>query len=556
MPATTDNTPSKLAVAQEVMQQIPRLLIEVGAAPLFYLLFVPGIARSNLELLKPLSPEELSSDAAASNNMLVGLIACLPLHAFLLYAPEGLMNLFKLLHLSWVGEYDPKDFGLNSNFVDSVRQRPKLAKKSLAVAVVIVLVGQAPAFLMLGTDGVKAVFNSLSDKAAIAIGALGPMLTNSILYTYSLVGLSLKLFDDKSSQDTSSPARDASRLEDENIGKSSGVASQPEGENIGESSGGVCIDVPAWLRACIVLGCVSAIVSSVSSITMTRYTGADHSQPELDMLDDVTSLAHNMHQAATLAVICVSTGANMIGVWNISAMLLIFHQSDRVTDYQESLQGQAPSIGKRPCTAVTGSEPQASCVLNLENCIKLLEALMYIYTAAYVKDGIEHTPNHALPALRPLQDKTWLAESYRIIFLWLIELALLTTLPPPLTGALNNFNQLPTAAAKACYLLYKGMLCAVVMLTFLSQLPVECIFLAAILGYSEFDKKLRGALGSDNGTADSSEIVGAGNEAEAGEAIYCCRFGFGCVSSGALKGVGNEDPLLLHVKRDVYSSAL
>lgn len=548
MPAPTDNTPSKLAVALEIMQQISKLLIEVGAAPLFYLLFVPGIARSNLELLKPLSPEELSSDAAASNNMLVGLIACLPLHAFLLYAPKGLMNLFKLLHLSWAGKYNPEGFGLDSDFVDTVRQRPKLAKKSLAVAVVIVLVGQAPAFLMLGTDGVKAVFTGLPDKAAIAVGALGPMLTNSILYTYSLVGLSLKLFNDKSSHDTSSPIRNTLLPGCEYIDVSAGDASQPAGENTGESSGGVCIDVPAWLRACIVLGCVSAIVSSVSSITMTRYTGADHSQPELDMLDDVASLAHSMHQAATLAVICISTGANMIGVWNISAMLLILQQKASLTGCRELPFRLVQSANTSPRTAVTASEPQASCVLNLENCIKLLEALMYIYTAAYVKDGIEHTPNHALPALRPLQDKTWLAESYRIIFLWLIELALLTTLPPPLTGAMKKLDKLPTAAAKACYLLYKGMLCAVVMLTFLSQLPVECIFVAATLGYSEVDEKLRSALGSDNGTADSSEKVGAHNEGEARAAAYFCRFGFGCGCSGSSTGASSNDPLLIQAK--------
>ena len=171
---------------------------------------------------------------------------------------------------------------------------------------------------------------------------------------------------------------------------------------------------------------------------------------------------------------------------------------------------------------------------------------MYFYTAAYVKDGIEHTPNHALPALRPLQDKTWLAESYRIIFLWLIELALLTTLPPPLTGAMKKLDKLPTAAAKACYLLYKGMLCAVVMLTFLSQLPVECIFVAATLGYSGVDEKLRSVLGSDDGTADSSEKVGAHNEGEAPQAGNCCRFGFG--SSLVSEGAANDAPLLLEAK--------
>lgn len=173
---------------------------------------------------------------------------------------------------------------------------------------------------------------------------------------------------------------------------------------------------------------------------------------------------------------------------------------------------------------------------------------MYFYTAAYVKDGIEHTPNHALPALRPLQDKTWLAESYRIIFLWLIELALLTTLPPPLTGAMKKLDKLPTAAAKACYLIYKGMLCAVVMLTFLSQLPVECIFVAATLSYSEVDEKLRSVLGSDDGTADSSEKVGAHNEGEAPQAGNCCRFGFGCGGYVALPGAASEDPLLLQAK--------
>ena len=173
---------------------------------------------------------------------------------------------------------------------------------------------------------------------------------------------------------------------------------------------------------------------------------------------------------------------------------------------------------------------------------------MYIYTAAYVKDGIEHTPNHALPALRPLQDKTWLAESYRIIFLWLIELALLTTLPSPLTGAMKKLDKLPTAAAKACYLLYKGMLCAVVMLTFLSQLPVECIFVAATLGYSEVDEKLRSALGSDNGAADSSEKVGAHNEGEARKAGNCCGFGFGSGSSLVSAGAVSDAPLLIQAK--------